>query len=209
MLQQPPAPMPRRSRPWPRLRQPRDRGQTLVEFAFVLPIFIMMLLAIIEFAFVFNAISTINYASRNAALVAAEIGDNPGADCQILESIDNDVQAPETQTEITQVTIFWANSGLATPPANVYERTGSTSCTLPGGSVVTVPYTATQTDYPDSGRCNILAGCSGHPSGTLDQIGITISYRYSWKTPLRGFVALGGSDFTITRSNTMRMEPIL
>ena len=39
-------------------------GQSLVEFALVFPIFFILLLGIIEFAFVFNAMLAVNFASR-------------------------------------------------------------------------------------------------------------------------------------------------
>ncbi len=69
------------------LRRSRgDRGQSLVEFALVFPIFFTLLLGLIEFAFVFNAILAMNYAARDAALSAAEAGDRSGADCIILDS---------------------------------------------------------------------------------------------------------------------------
>ena len=53
-----------------------SRGQSLVEFALVFPIFLLLLFGIIEFAFVFNAQLSLNYATRDAALIAAEAGNN-------------------------------------------------------------------------------------------------------------------------------------
>ena len=54
----------------------------------------MLFLGIIEFAFAFNAILAVNFASRNAALYAAEAGTNAGGDCVILNSIEDDISAP-------------------------------------------------------------------------------------------------------------------
>ena len=67
-------------------RSKGSRGQSLVEFALVFPIFFTLLLGMIEFAFVFNAILAVNYAARDAALAAAEAGDRSGADCIILDA---------------------------------------------------------------------------------------------------------------------------
>jgi hypothetical protein len=39
-------------------------------------------------------------------------------------------------------------------------------------------------------------------------IGVRIYYSHDYKTPLETFVG-GGSGFNFTRSNVMRMEPIL
>ena len=65
----------------PPSRQGRQKGQSLVEFALVFPLFIVLLLSIIEFMFLFNAQLSLNYATRDAALVAAEAGARPDADC--------------------------------------------------------------------------------------------------------------------------------
>ena len=60
---------------------------------------------------------------------------------------------------------------------------------------------------------NWLEGCgltayerASHP---LDTIGVRVVYDHQWVTPLGGFGGLGGSGFTLTQSNSMRMEPIL
>lgn len=194
----------------------RSAGQSLVEFALVLPLFVVLTLSVIEFAFVFNAILSINYASRNAALLAAEAGNGTGADCIILDSIEQEVRGPSDRSAIQQVTIFWAdqNGVQIGSNAQVYVRTGATSgpnattCTYPDGTVITVPYRLAQNGYPASARCNILAGC-GSPHNGLDRVGVRISYVHSWKTPLNGVAGLGGSGYAFERSNVMVMEPIL
>ena len=57
----------RRSSPAARLRAPADRGQSLVEFSLVMvPLFIIML-AIVQFGFIFNSYVTITNASREGA----------------------------------------------------------------------------------------------------------------------------------------------
>src|SRR6185436_8825286 len=72
----------------------RQRGQTLVEFALVVPLFMGILIAIVEFAFTFNAVLAAQYSSRDAALVAAEAGNSDGADCAILSTVEADMGAP-------------------------------------------------------------------------------------------------------------------
>ena len=81
-------------------RQDSSTGQTLVEFALVFPMFFILFLGVIEFAFSFNAILAVNYASRNAALAAAEAGATTGADCVILGGIESDVAAPANHAKI-------------------------------------------------------------------------------------------------------------
>jgi hypothetical protein len=43
----------------------------------------------------------------------------------------------------------------------------------------------------------------------VDQIGVQITYQYSWRTPLSGLLNLTGTGYQIIKSNSMRMEPIL
>jgi hypothetical protein len=44
---------------------------------------------------------------------------------------------------------------------------------------------------------------------TLDHIGVDIRYAYTWATPLKNLVGLNGGGYTIDKSNSMRMEPVL
>ena len=52
-----------------------SRGQSAVEFALVLPLFLLILIGLIEFAFAFSTLNSINYTARDVALTAAEGGD--------------------------------------------------------------------------------------------------------------------------------------
>jgi Flp pilus assembly protein TadG len=194
----------------------RDAGQSLVEFAFVFPLFVMLIFAVIEFTFVFSAMIGISYATRDAALLAAEAGGVAGADCAILQAVDRAVSAPASDDRIDSVTIYRANangdemSGMA----NTWTRGSSSTCA--DGS--TVPYVRTSNGYPETSRCNYVNGCGSDPQGythpVLDTIGVRVTYTHRWVTPLGGFPGpgfrgMGGSGFVLTQSNSMRMEPVL
>ncbi len=187
----------------------RSRGQSLVEFALVFPLFFTVMLALIEFAFAFNSVLAINYASRTAALVAAEGGSETGTDCLVLRSIEANVTAPSDPTQISEVDIYQAtDNGDMIGTATTYLRQGSTTCSYGGGTTVTVPYSLTTDGYPEADRCNILAGCSDtHPA--LEIVGVKISYHHSWITPLRNFIGGNPGGFSFDRSNATRMEPVL
>jgi Flp pilus assembly protein TadG len=198
----------------------RRRGQALVEFALIFPLFIVLLLAIIEFMFLFNAQLSLNFATRDAALVAAEAGNNANADCEILQKIDSDLSAPTDETKLLTVHIFSASETgdqLATPKEQTYTRGGATTC----GSL-TVPYTLGTNNYPYNIRCNDLdrTGCGGGftgPTNTgVDIIGVQLDYGYRFVTPVSSaFVLLGtaqlwgGAGMQMNVANAMRMEPIL
>ncbi len=174
-------------------------------------IFVTMLMGFIEFAFMFNALLSIGHATRDAALIAAEAGDNTGADCAILAQVEHDVSAPANPARITQVVIYRSdqNGAVIGGQQNVYLRTGSTTCTMSDLTTVTVPYTISgSVGYPSTSRCNVQLGCpdATHP---LDTIGVKVVYQHTWVTPLANLVSLGGTGATLTQSNAMRMEPVL
>jgi hypothetical protein len=178
----------------------RVRGQALAEFALILPLFIVLLTAVIEFALIFNAVLAINFASRDASLVAAEAGDDGTADCEILAAIERSVSAPANPAQITNVRIY----RYPTTTASNYTRTGSTTCNRPNGTSLTVPYSVSgAAGYAPAVRCNRLAGCNG--SSGIDQIGVEITYQYVSRTPIGNFFG----SATLVRSNVMRMEPVL
>jgi len=186
------------------------RGQTAVEFALIFPIFILLIVGLIEFAFAFNALLSVNFASRDAALLAAESGANTGSDCVILNSIDSDVQLPASRIRISEVRIYWADDQGAELGANVYSRTGATTCTMPDLSTISVPYTLQSGSYPVNERCSVLSGCPEDPGhDKLDNIGVSITYSYRWITPMAKIITFGGPGFTLTHANVMRIEPVL
>jgi Flp pilus assembly protein TadG len=203
----------RRSRPRSDDAQRRcadRRGQTLVEFALVIPLFLVLSLAVVEFAFVFNAVLATNFATRTAALIAAEAGNAVGGDCVILDSVEDEFGAPTDRNRILTVQIYWSDTNGAQIGSNVtsYSRTGSTTCTYVDGSTLTVPYTRTTNGYAEADRCNVLAGCAGGHAG-LDMVGVRVQYSHLWRTPLHNFLPGSGTGFLFERSNAMRMEPVL
>ncbi len=151
----------------------------------------MVLFGIIEFAFALNAVLSIDFATREAALTAAEAGSEGDADCSILRAVQRSVAAPADNNRITEVRIFKSNaSGDPLGPVNVYVRAGSPiSCPLADGTPATLPYHRLSHTYDD--RCSILAGCGG--STTVDTIGVQMTYVYDWKTPLHTLLPMAGT----------------
>ncbi len=198
----------------------RGAGQALVEFALILPLFLFLFFGIIEFGFYFNAQLSLNYATRDASLAAAEAGNNANADCLILQQINADLSPPTDESAVLIVHIFSADqtghpvSGVE----NTYTRGGTTTC----GSI-TVPYTAGASGYPYNVRCSDLdrtscaAGFTSAGNPGVDIVGVRIDYTYRFKTPLGSLSTFLGSHVnefpatttTLTASNSMRMEPVL
>jgi hypothetical protein len=204
-------------------RRRRTGGQSLVEFALVFPLFILLVMSVIEFAFAFNASLAIAFASRDAALVAAEAGDGLGSDCAIIQAVINDVGAPADPAKVTQVEIYWAdqNGNYKNGDAslrNLWDRTSGPpkTCDYPDGSQIVIPFSLTSEGYKEDTRCNVVAGCGGSHMPSVDTIGVRVNYQYTWKTPIKGLVGLAGNGpvwsgagWNFARSNAMRMEPVL
>jgi Flp pilus assembly protein TadG len=198
-------------------RHGRETGQSLVEFALVFPLFVLLMLFLIEFAFVFSALLGVNYASRNAALTAAEAGHQTTADCVILQEVEDSIGAPGNSANITTVTIYLSDqSGSKRLETLTYTRgAGTTTC---GTTTLSVPYGQTGGTYTYDQRCDeILPEGGVYLPGTrcdllgrkhIDTIGVEITYHHSWVTPIHNF-GLAGTGATLTQSNAMRMEPIL
>src|SRR5256885_10823806 len=87
-----------------------DSGQALIEFAIVLPIFLLLLFGLVEFGFVLNASSTVNYASRVAALLAAEGGATAGTDCMVLRAVEPAPTSPTTPTPGSPLVSYLSDS---------------------------------------------------------------------------------------------------
>jgi hypothetical protein len=195
-------------------------GQGLVEFTFVVPFVVVLLMALLELALALNASLAVNRASQDGAHVAATAGNTAGADCYILEQIERDMGVPNDPDHIIDVVIERASlAGDTSYAQQTWTRGGSTACTLPDGSDTDVPYSLTSAGYPASQRCIALAGCPTlvPPRSTVDNIGVTIRYRHDWVTPLQGVLSLisdrsagsGSGSWTFEQRNIFRIEPTL
>ncbi len=206
----------------PSAKRGRTKGQSLVEFALVFPLFILLVMSVIEFAFAFNANLAIAFASRDAALVAAEAGDGLGSDCAIIQAVIDDLGPPADANKVTSIEIYWSdqNGNYKNGDSslkNLWNHSGTTTtCNYPDGTSLTVPYQIATNGYPENTRCNVVAGCGGSHTPSVDTIGVRVNYQYTWKTPIKGLVGLAGNGpvwsgagWNFARSNAMRMEPVL
>ena len=189
-------------------RKTASRGQTLVEFAIVFPLFWTVLMGLIEFSFGFQSVLSVGFAARNAAVIAAEAGNASTADCSILRSIESDVSAPSSAQRITTVDIYWtdANGAIQAGSTTTYTRDTSQAMSCPiNGVAATLPYAGPSPNgYPYTSRCSVRSGCGGSHTG-VDTVGVKITYSYAYHTPYG--VVLGGPGWTVQRSSEMRMEP--
>jgi hypothetical protein len=177
-----------------RSRGSGDGGQSLVEFALVVPIFLLLIMGLIEYGFLYNNVLTVQYASRQGVSIAAEAGAVDGADCSILKAVEAALQSPVNRADVEGVTIFESdfNGNPISGRANQYVRTGALYC--PGTG--TQPYTLVgEEGYPQTERGDTLAG-------GLDLVGVFIDYTYHGMTPIGA-----GRTWSVSDGSTLRMEP--
>ena len=204
-----------------RSRRRRGRGQALVEFALVIPIFLTLVISMFEFTFLFTSYVDLGYATHDASQLAAEMGNTTNADTAILQRIDNDINVPADPTRIVSVDIYWVNTATkdASPVSgaeNIYLYVGgSHPFYMPDGTtIIYLPFAPSTSGYPPNQRCNVNGGIGCLPTGakshtTVDTIAVKISYQYAWVTPLPGLIGGGTTGPLLTSINVMRLEPVL
>jgi hypothetical protein len=171
-----------------------EHGQGLVEFSLTLPIFVLVMMGVIEFGFLYNNILTVQYASRQGAKAAAEAGGVDGADCSILKAVEAALTAPIDKSNVTYVDIYKSDVNGDPIPGldNRYTRGGSLDC--PGDA--TQPYTLVGAEgYPQIDRHDALAE-------GLEVVGVQIGYLYHGFTPIGS-----GRTWSVSDGATLRMEP--
>jgi Flp pilus assembly protein TadG len=181
-----------------------DSGQAFVEFALLLPIIMLIVVGLMEFGMMLNSRNAVEFASRDGSIIAAEGGNTIGTDCVVLDKVERDIVSPARNIRVQTISIYWSdkNGGQIGSNANLYTRTGSTTCSFGGGITLTVPYTLTTGNYLEGARCDVLAGCGGAHNG-LDTIGVKITYQHRWITT----VVQQTGTITFTIGSATRMEP--
>ncbi len=208
----------------PRRRRRHSPGQALVEFALVIPLFLLVVISIIEFAILFTSYLSVTYASRDAVQMAAAYGNTAGADCAVLERISQDIGTPANPAQIKSVDIYWVNTadssgGSVVGATTTYTYDGGPpyQCTKPDGTKPYLPFSPaapSNVGYVESARCNVNLGlnCPATASkahNTVDTIAVTIKYQYKWVTPFPGLILSGGGNGPmISQTSQMRLEPI-
>jgi hypothetical protein len=185
----------------------------------VIPFVVVLFMGLLEMALALNASLAVNRASQNGAHIAATAGNLGGADCMILNQVEQDIAVPNNRNNIIEVIVERAAlAGNQSYAQQTWRRTGTTTCALIDGTDVVVPYSLVLNGYPEAQRCVVLSGCPllTPARSTVDNIGVTVRYRHDWVTPLNGTLDLvapggGGSSggWTFEQRNIFRMEPTL
>lgn len=182
--------MERRRRIAHRRRLAGERGQGLVEFALVVPLFLLILVTMIDFGMAFYTNLTVQYASREGARVGSALA--AGSSTLPCAQVDNYVMAAVQRVlESAGLAIdLNASGGGGVSWVKIYKAdasgvgwTSSTvnTWTFSAGAGPTVD--GRVLDFVKSGSDGWSA--CGRSNGTPpDSIGVAINYTYAWITPI-------------------------
>jgi Flp pilus assembly protein TadG len=162
------------------------RGQTMTEFALVVPILLLLVMGVLDAALLMFSVGTARYATGEGSRMAAQLGNAASADSQIVAIIRSTVGTTRL-FDVTEVDIYKVNqdfNGNLTPDPTYFNRYA-----LDGTPLISPePWPAAQRNVGN---------------GTSDFIGVTVNYTYTWKAGF--FAALGP-----VRTNAVsyvRLEP--
>jgi hypothetical protein len=193
-------------------------GQALVEFAVLVPAFMLILLSLLEFGLIFNNYLTLEYATREGARTGSAMangggpsnsatdsslplyaGDPATVDPYVIAAVERVLESsgsPITPSQISAVTI----TQYGTTNTNTWKYSKGAGPALDGKNLDFVQ--SGPTNWPDSAR---------HNGTSPDSIVVSISYTYKWVTPLasvmRSFGGAGAGQTTVSDTTTMALNP--
>jgi hypothetical protein len=167
----------------------RQRGQSLVEFALIVPILAVMLSAVLEFGLAFDADMALEAATREGARTGASLGNDgtqgicPNAlaettvDPLIVGAVKASLQGAGVNMSSVKIWIFGADAnGVPATAINKYKWDGPSSSFIVDGT----------RSWMACGRHDGTFG-----GGIYDDVGVQVQYTYTSKTGLLSFFTNG------------------
>lgn len=158
----------------------------MVEFAIVAPILFFLLLGIVESGLLLFTVGTARFGAGEMARQESESGNAANADTVSLAVLRATAIGTTSLASVTEVDVYHLNqlgSGALTIDANHYNRYQLNGTVI--GAIT----------YPPASR-KVINGCS-------DFLGITLLYKYNWKTG----VFLANAPLSLTMVYAIRLEP--
>lgn len=188
----------------------RGRGQSLVEYAMTVPVFLLILLGMLEFGFAFSHHLTMEYSTREGARTGASLANGSAmVDCakiddQVVAAVQRVLTGAGSQVAIAkigEIRIYKADStGRELGPKNVWKPG-------PGGPTVDgaqLQFANVSTGWDACTRKNTTV--SG--ADRVDSIGVSITYDYDFVTPLGSLMGVvGTAQLHMTDRTVMSLNP--
>lgn len=186
------------------------RGQSLVEYAIIVPVFLLMLLGMLEMGLAFSHHLTMEYASREGARTGAALGSGTlqfacdEVDPQIIAAVQRVLTGSGAQTgknlnRINEIRIYRAN-------AQTGVDTGVGETWTPGNGP-TIDGVALRFQN-SSGNWNACLSNRNNLVGSADSVGVSIDYDYHYVTPLGSLMgATGNPTIHMSDRTVMAVNP--
>jgi len=197
----------------------------MYEFAVILPVFLLILLGMLEFGLAFNQNLTLESATREGARVGAALVNGGGTlgclsnqspnaatvDPLIIAAVERILASPGSQVDISKVTgitIYHVDTdGKVVSGENTWTPGAYTTPVGVFPQPLTLKFTPGTTGWEACSRTNAPSVVNVPP----DSVGVAISYNYVARTPLGGLMRLinGGSfdGFVMSDRTVMQLEP--
>ena len=168
----------------------RFRGQSLVEFALILPIFLLVFFGVVEYAFINASIGAFNLAAQDSARYGAIIGPTDlNVDSEMVTQFILPHVTGIVMARLVSVEIFHANEA-----GNCSDGTQTFPC--PEEDVYNAQSGVWTDSWPVSSRNDQLI--------TADYLGVRITYQYTYLT---AFIATISPQINLTAVSVQRIEP--
>ena len=173
-------------------RAGRGHGQALVEFALVLPLLMLLIFGIIEFALINASIGAFNFATQDAARFAAITGPtDPNADATMLSQVILPRITGIVAAQLQTVEVFKANED-----GSCFGGTFSFPCPAQNDHVFTAQTNQSTGQWtPDKRNDQLVTG---------DYLGVRITYVYTYIT---AFFATASPAIQLSAESIQRVEP--
>ncbi len=191
-----------------------ERGSSMVEFAMVAVLLLMIVFGIVEFGLAFRDRLTIGNASQTAARVGSAVGNEPEADQVMLDALEQTLaNLPSSGVGVVKYVDFYRANASGAPVGG-----------CPGGDCVRYFYDYVDGPGPlcDWNPCPGDDGSGGYGGswvpasrnvsiGNLDVMGVSVVFSHDWITgglvPLPNVSCASPPGDCWVDTTTMRMEP--
>lgn len=165
-----------------RQRRVDGRGQSMVEFALVAPVFFVLLYASLEMGMLFKTSAAFQEAAQRAVTVATAAGQDGNADTETLHQLQM-ILAGEDLSKITAVKIYDANVVPSTTNTyTTYQYDPGVGFICAGTvSAPVLPPNACPTSYWSPAVRSTKVGTLGN---SLTRVGVQITFDYKGMTGL-------------------------
>jgi hypothetical protein len=189
----------------------------------LVPVFLLILLGMLEFGFAFNHNLTLEAATREGARAGAAMADGSQKDTTcgsttltaanvdplVIAAVQRVLESPGSMVDMAQIqniTIYKvSNNGSTTGPSNVWTY-------RPGNAANPVVPCLSTTQHLDFYESSHAWAVTGRNNGvTPDSVGVSISYTYQFRSALGGILRFfggnGAASIQMTDKTVMALEP--